>query len=308
MPPQILRGKPVSQLHQSIDAYLERCSGVRRLSEHTVAAYKNDLAQFTVGLGPRYELTSESIRSCLTKVAEDPRYSPSTVRRKIASVRAFLRATDEPLTLETFGTWRLSIRMPKHLPRAIARADLNILLASKGTKRPAPTPTDAITQLCLSLLAATGLRVSELCGLRIGQVALQSGEITVLGKGSRERVVIIANQHIRSALAHHIGSLPDRDDQQAPLFRNGRGRLMSPQCLRLRLHTLRRRLRIAKRITPHMLRHTAATLLLEGGVDIRFVQRLLGHASIATTQIYTNVTDVALRSALARADVMRAFF
>ena len=73
------------------------------------------------------------------------------------------------------------------------------------------------------------------------------------------------------------------------------------------LHTLRKRLRIAKRITPHMLRHTAATLLLEGGVDIRFVQRLLGHASIATTQIYTTVTDVALRSALARADVMRAF-
>lgn len=297
----------MAQLHQTIDAYLERCTSVRRLSEHTVAAYTNDLAQFSAGLGPRYELTSEAIRSCLTKVAEDPHYSPSTVRRKIASARAFLRATNEALALETFGTWRLSIRMPKRLPRAIARTDLNMLLASKGTKRPAPTPEEVTTQLCLSLLAATGLRVSELCGLRIGQVALQSGEITVLGKGSRERVVIIANQHIRSALAHHIALLPDRDNQQAPLFRNGRGRPMSPQCLRLRLHTLRRRLRIGKRITPHMLRHTAATLLLEGGVDIRFVQRLLGHASIATTQIYTNVTDVALRSALARADVMRAF-
>jgi len=297
----------MAQLHQTIEAYLERCSGVRRLSEHTVAAYKNDLAQFAAGLSPHYELTSESIRSCLTKVAEDPRYSPCTVRRKIASARAFLRATNEALALETFGTWRLSIRMPKRLPRAIARTDLNMLLASKGTKRPSLTPAEMTTQLCLSLLAATGLRVSELCGLRIGQVALQSGEITVLGKGSRERVVIIANQHIRSALAHHIALLPDRDNQQAPLFRNGRGRPMSPQCLRLRLHTLRRRLRIGKRITPHMLRHTAATLLLEGGVDIRFVQRLLGHASIATTQIYTNVTDIALRSALARADVMRAF-
>lgn len=297
----------MAQLHHAIDAYLERCSGVRRLSEHTVAAYKNDLAQFAAGLSPHYKLTPDSIRSCLTKVAEDPRYSPCTVRRKIASARAFLRATNEALALETFGTWRLSIRMPKRLPRAIARTDLNLLLASKGTKRPTPTPVEATTQLCLSLLAATGLRVSELCGLRVGQVALQSGEITVLGKGSRERVVIIANQHIRSALAHHIALLPDRDNQQAALFRNGRGRPMSPQCLRLRLHTLRGRLRIGKRITPHMLRHTAATLLLEGGVDIRFVQRLLGHASIATTQIYTNVTDVALRSALARADVMRAF-
>jgi site-specific recombinase XerD len=297
----------LSQLQQSINAFLERCSGVRRLSIHTVAAYKSDLVQFAAILGAHDELTSESVRRCLTKVAEDTRYSPSTVRRKIASVRAFLRATDEVLTLETFGTWRLSIRMPKRLPRAIARTDLNLLLASKGTKRSAPSQTDAITQLCLSLLAATGLRVSELCSLRIGQVVLQSGEITVVGKGSRERVVIITNQHIRNALARHIGSLPDRNDQQAQLFRNVRGRPMSPQCLRLRLHSLRRRLRIGKRITPHMLRHTAATLLLEGGVDIRFVQRLLGHASIATTQIYTNVTDVALRSALARADVMQAF-
>lgn len=295
------------QLHQSIDAYLERCGAVRRLSEHTVAAYKSDLAQFAAGLSPRYELASESIRSYLTRVAEDPDYSPSTVRRKIASVRAFLRNTDEALALKTFGTWRLSIRMPKRLPRAIARTDLNILLTSKCPKQRPPISTDATTQLCLSLLAATGLRVSELCGLRVGQVTLESGEITVLGKGSRERVVIIANQHICDALAHHIGTLPDRNDQQAPLFRNGRGRPMSSQCLRLRLHTLRRRLGIAKRVTPHMFRHTAATLLLEGGVDIRFVQRLLGHASIATTQIYTNVTDVALKSALARADVMQAF-
>jgi site-specific recombinase XerD len=101
-------------------------------------------------------------------------------------------------------------------------------------------------------------------------------------------------------------SLRDRADD-APLFRNQRGTAITPQCVRLRLHALTRGVKIGKRITPHMLRHTAATLLLEGGVDIRFVQRLLGHASIATTQIYTHVTDIALRHALERADVMRAF-
>lgn len=83
---------------------------------------------------------------------------------------------------------------------------------------------------------------------------------------------------------------------------------MTPQCLRLRLHGLVKQTRLSRSVTPHMLRHTAATLLLEGGVDIRFVQRLLGHASIATTQIYTHVSDTALRSALERADVMRAVF
>lgn len=149
--------------------------------------------------------------------------------------------------------------------------------------------------------------MSELCTLRIGQVTSGRGDIKVLGKGSRERVVIIANVRVRKALADYINSLGNAAPE-APLFRNSAGRPLTPQCLRLRLHSIARRSRIGKAITPHMLRHTAATLLLEGGVDIRFVQRLLGHASIATTQIYTHVTDVALRSALERADVMQAVF
>lgn len=293
-------------LQESIEEYLERCRSVRRLSGHTVAAYESDLSQFCVGLTGE-ELSSELIRGRLTRMAENPRYSPSSVRRKIASVRAFLKATDETLALETFGTWRLSIRMPKRLPRAVARTDLNMLLSVRDAKRNGKATIDSTTKLCLSLIAATGLRVSELCGLRVGQVRLPSGEITVFGKGARERVVVLANRDIRDALAHHIKSLPNHDDPQSSLFWNGRGHPLTPQCLRLRLHTLSRRLGIGKRITPHMLRHTAATLLLEGGVDIRFVQRLLGHASIATTQIYTHVTDTALRSALTRADVMKAF-
>jgi integrase/recombinase XerD len=159
----------------------------------------------------------------------------------------------------------------------------------------------------LNLLAATGLRVSELCSLKVGDVRNQSGEITVSGKGARERVVIIANQTVRKSLARYVEAKWRASDLEAALFLNSRGRPMTPQCLRLRLHGLVRRSSIAKPITPHMLRHTAATLLLEGGVDIRFVQRLLGHASIATTQIYTHVTDIALRNALERADVMRPF-
>ena len=100
-------------------------------------------------------------------------------------------------------------------------------------------------------------------------------------------------------------TIPDKDDTTKALFRNRRNSPLSSQCLRLRLHALTKRITIPRTITPHMLRHTAATLLLEGGVDIRFVQKLLGHASIATTQIYTHVTDRALRSALEKADVMR---
>ena len=134
-----------------------------------------------------------------------------------------------------------------------------------------------------------------------------TGEIKVFGKGARERIAVIANKRVRANLARHLKERTKRAGSEAPLFLNRRGRPLTPQCLRLRLHALASRSEVGRVVTPHMLRHTAATLLLEGGVDIRFVQRLLGHASIVTTQIYTHVTDLALRSALERADVMRAF-
>lgn len=295
----------MSELQDHIDRYLEVCRTVRRLAAHTVSAYESDLADFSARLGSGEEFTSVSVQKGLTRIAEDPRLAAATVKRRIATVRAFLRATNEVLAMETFGSWKLTIKMPKRLPRAIPRNELSALLnwGSAGKI----TSAESTTYLCLALLAATGLRVSELCALSLGQIRPDTGEVAVLGKGSRERVVIIANQRARRAIASYIRALPNSEDLQAPLFRNGRGRRMTPQCLRLRLHALTRRAKIRRSITPHMLRHTAATLLLEGGVDIRFVQRLLGHASIATTQIYTQVTDVALRNALERADVMRTF-
>jgi integrase/recombinase XerD len=332
----------VSDLNLQIASYLEHCRNVRRLSPHTIAAYAGDLSQFAVALAavtlnasspePRADTpaplrgavldpppasssasparpadsapsSAARIRAALTRIAEDKRLAPRTVKRRIAAIRAFLRATDPALALETFATWKLAIRAPVPLPRAIARPELKSLL--KRAEIEGPQASRATTRLCLNLLAATGLRVSELCALTIGSVGADCGELTVRGKGARERVVAIVNAGLRQALAAHIRALPDASEPQPPLFRNTRGRPLTPQCLRLRLHALTRRARIGRRITPHMMRHTAATLLLEGGVDIRFVQRLLGHASIATTQIYTHVSDTALRSALARADVMR---
>jgi site-specific recombinase XerD len=296
----------MSELRNRIARYLLECRGVRRLSDHTVAAYENDLGQFAASISKKEPMTAEIIIECLRKIAEDERLAPRTIKRRVASIRAFLRATYEPLALDAFGRWKLSVRTPVQLPRSIARPELSRLLKPSVSEGKCGRGADT-TYLCLNLLAATGLRVSELCSLKVGSVRTQSGEITVSGKGARERVVIIANTAVRRAVDAHIRSLPDSNALVTPLFRNSRGRPLTPQCLRLRLHSLTRRAQLERRITPHMLRHTAATLLLEGGVDIRFVQRLLGHASIATTQIYTHVTDLALRKALERADVMRSF-
>ena len=295
------------ELQSQVTAYLERCRNVRRLSPHTVAAYENDLSQFIAAVGVHKSCDSTSIRRCLLGFAENRRLAPRTVKRRVAAVRAFFRATDEALALETFGSWKLPIRAPTRLPRAISRSDLTALLRVPSRKSSSSEAGWRTTQLCLRLLAATGLRVSELCSLRTGSVRIQTGEILVSGKGARERVVMIVNTDVREELANFVGRLPSSNTPDSALFCNRRGRPLTPQCLRLRLHRLVRQSDLAQKITPHMLRHTAATLLLEGGVDIRFVQRLLGHASIATTQIYTHVTDLALRSALERADVMREF-
>jgi integrase/recombinase XerD len=290
-------------LHGRIAGYVEHCRSVRRLSDHTVAAYESDLLQFSTMLGHACDWSVDEVRRTLTRIAENADLAPTTVKRKVASVRAFVKAVDGSLALQTFGNWKLAIKMPKRLPKAIPRSELKALLMHR--ERPS-TVIDETTRFCVELFAATGLRISELCALTVGQIRPQSGEIAVLGKGARERVVIVANKEVRKSLERHVRSRLGAGIE-APLFLNSRGRPLSSQCLRLRLHALRRHLRIANRITPHMLRHTAATLLLEGGVDIRFVQRLLGHASIATTQIYTHVSDTALRGALERADVMGAF-
>src|ERR1700753_67062 len=114
------------ELGELIDQYVDRCRDARRLSAHTVAAYENDLRQFRATVEMQPKLTADAVRACLTRMAEDPNLSPATVRRRVASVRAFLRVVNETLALETFGTWRLAIRMPKRLPKAISRSDLDV--------------------------------------------------------------------------------------------------------------------------------------------------------------------------------------
>jgi integrase/recombinase XerD len=285
-------------LQERVGRYLDDCRNIRRLSGHTISAYKNDLEKFAAVLPTGRRLTPADIRGRLTELAEDRSIAASTVKRRIASIRAFLKSVDNSLAVKTFNAWKLKQRAPVRLPKSIPKAELGFLLRSA-----AALGTDS-TFLCISLLAATGLRVSELCALRRRDVHVETGEIKVFGKGARERIVIVANSAVRTALANYIRAIESPSPEE-PLFRNSRGRPLSTQCLRLRLHSLVKHSGAARPVTPHMLRHTAATLLLEGGVDIRFVQRLLGHASISTTQIYTHVSNAALRSALEKADVMR---
>ena len=291
----------MTKIQSLIDNYLELCRCERRLSPHTLRAYAVDLRQFAAGMNA---ISASRIQERIAEIARNRRFGPRTVKRKLASVRAFLRATRPDLALSVFRGRQISVRIPLSLPRTVARRDLRKLFDVSSKSR--QNGDDATTAICIRLMTATGLRVSELCALKAGHINLETGEIRVAGKGSRERVAVIPNEQLRYQVAEHLRQRGAGSDN-IPLFVNSRGQQLTPQCLRLRLHAVARRANLALKVTPHMLRHTAATLLLEEGVDTRFVQRLLGHASIATTQIYTHVSDVALRTALERANVMQSF-
>jgi site-specific recombinase XerD len=152
-------------------------------------------------------------------------------------------------------------------------------------------------------MMSTGIRVGELCKLRIDDVSPDGEMLRIHGKGSRDRMAYVTDENLRNDLRKFLEERRRQGTGNA-LFINRYGSPMRPQSIRSKLRRIATEVGLTRRVTPHMLRHTAATLLIETGVDIRFVQRLLGHSSIATTEIYTHVSNEALRTTLERADIL----
>nr|WP_279391819.1 tyrosine-type recombinase/integrase [Shimia aestuarii] len=156
------------------------------------------------------------------------------------------------------------------------------------------------------MLIVTGLRISELTNVRIRDVSQDGGQILVRGKGNKERIVFVPNHELQEDVRRHSEVRRRKSSVAAPLFLNTEGRRLRSATFRKRLRALSKRLDIEPHLTPHRFRHSAATLLIEEGIDIRTVQALLGHASLRTTEIYMRVSNYALRRAMERADVLRA--
>ncbi|MXZ03606.1 MAG: tyrosine-type recombinase/integrase, partial [Chloroflexi bacterium] len=199
-------------------------------------------------------------------------------------------------------------------PRPVDRATLGagfrsaqrIVQLSPGEKPSTlrEIPALQITGLIVRLLTVTGLRIGELTSLHVCDVTGTATQIRVRGKGDRERIVYVANDRLQTDFRRFWEIRCDMAGSQAWLFTNAKGDRLTSQAFRKRLRTLSKSLRIEPHLTPHQFRHSAATMLIEEGVDIRLVQRLLGHASIATTEIYTKVSDNSLSSAVATADTL----
>ena len=308
------------------NAFLEHCKYSRSLSPHTVSAYDQDLSDFLRFCGSQTRLQDigeERITGFLRDLTRQRGLSAATAKRRLACLRTFFRWLKRRKVIagSPFDDLELSIPAPRRLPKVLSRPEIQRLSAAaqqarralpaerpgRGVAKPAARDSrgaGATTYLAILLMTATGIRVGELVNIRIGEVCLAEGSIRIRGKGNRERTVFLSNRALVGAIETHVEARPATACAHDRLFANTRGDPLSTQALRQRLRKVAKAAAIERRVTPHMFRHTAATLLIEEGVDIRFVQRLLGHASISTTEIYTHISDASLKNALHQADTI----
>ena len=198
--------------------------------------------------------------------------------------------------MSPFAEVQIQVRIPTRLPRCLSRQDVAALLS-------AADEIDSTTRLSLRLLLTTGVRVGELVHIRVSDVDTQQQTVRIFGKGSRERQVFLPCKELAEDVQSYTSTRRYSAASDDHLLQNRRGRPMSTAAIRRRVRILGQTAGLSRKVTPHMLRHTAATGLLEAGVDIRLVQRLLGHHSISTTQIYTHVSDAVLKAAVVNANV-----
>ena len=290
-------------LGRQIDAYLSYALAEQGLASRTIEAYHRDLddfARFLRGRGTSRpdEVTRAAVTLYLVSLRRAGR-APATVRRRTAAVRAFYRYLLREQVVTHDPTLDLgAAKLPRRLPNVLTVDEVDRLLAA-----PAPTTPEGLRdRAILELMYSSGLRVSELVALDIGDVDLNAELVRCVGKGSKERFVPVGSRAVTALLAYQRRGRPILARRRTPraLFLSRRGRLTRQACWQLiRRHA--RRAGITRRVSPHVLRHSFATHLLEGGADLRAVQEMLGHASIGTTQVYTHVSRERVRAVYGRA-------
>ncbi len=229
------------------------------------------------------------------------RYSVSTVSRKVAAARSFFNFLfAEGVTPESLVGWLKQPKEEHHLPHTLSKMEVNALLDSVAEEE---TPLGLRDWALLEILYATGLRATEVVDLKIGDVDFERGAVRCMGKGNKERIIPL-HQKARDVLSHYIEQgraflLRDRNEQH--IFLNHNGASLTRQGVWFILRQCATEVGLEDKVTPHTLRHTFATHLLDGGADLRELQQFLGHANITTTQIYTEVSSRRKREAYNRA-------
>jgi len=297
------------ELEALLSSYLRHLRGQRNLAEHTVRAYRTDLLNLFTHLGRLGidSLDSVDLRALRSWLAKQHTLGQArtTLQRRAAAARVFFAwaretgqiATDPAANLRSPKVSRI---LPPTLEAATAAQMLDAAAATIGEPRGPIAVRDAAV---LEVLYATGIRVSELCGLDMADLDRDRQVIRVFGKGSKERTVPVGAPAVRAVDVWLEKARPQlvTGESGEAMFLGERGKRIDPRVARRVVHRSLQMTPGAPDLGPHGLRHAMATHLLEGGADLRSVQEMLGHASLATTQIYTHVTNERLRSAFEQA-------
>jgi site-specific recombinase XerD len=285
----------------SAAAYVSRLKAVRDPSAHTLKAYESDLRDYAGFLARRRALCPrepETLVAYAEHLIGERRAAPRTLRRRMACLRGFYKdlVRSGAIARSPFAGLDMQLPRPRSLPRALTRRETRLL--ADAAWRACRAGVGGAFPVAVLLLISVGLRVGELVQLRSDDFDPESGALRVRGKGRRERCVFVVDKQLRARIGALAAARP-----RALLF-SSPDTSWSTQSVRRSLRRFAAAAGVERAVTPHMLRHTCATLLLEDGVDLRFLQRLLGHENIATTAIYAHVGDAGLRRALANAGLL----
>ena len=296
------KGVVTMNLQDRVEQYLEYCIYRKELDFKTVKAYRIDLKQY-FSFVCCDDLEKETIESYITDLHK--KYKQKTVKRKIASVKAFYSYLEEEEMLDQNPFRKIKVKFKETiaLPRIIPREEIEQLLnymyaylnGLSGTRYKYCLRDVAVVELFF----ATGARVYEISNIRNDSINLNSGLIRIMGKGGKERYIQISNEAVLEILRKYYAENEKEIKKNGYFFVNNRGNRYTEQSIRLMLRKYTKKAGIETKITPHMFRHSFATYLIEEGVDVSCVQQILGHSSIKTTQIYIHI------AAKKQADILR---
>lgn len=310
----------MNSVEQLVDDFTFHCKYEKNLNDKTIKAYKIDLNQFiafvkltTINTG--IKAIDKKILKKYLKVLSI-RYKTKTIKRKIATIKAFFNYIEfeDMIAKNPFRKIRIKIKEEKQLPKTI---DIQVIKkifsyiyqqAEALNNRIGSNYRTLIRDIAvLELLFSTGMRVSELCNLKVSDTNLKMGILIINGKGNRERVIPICSNEAHNALKKYYIEFQNHIETDGYLFINRLKNRLSEQSVRFMIKKYTRQIDKSLNITPHMFRHSIATLLLENEVDIRYIQDLLGHSSINTTQIYLQVNKASQRKIIAAKHPRKSF-
>ena len=285
------------QFDLKVNQYLNFCFHRKNLDKKTIKSYSIDLKQFeNFNNENNFDWQSKSAIEIYIESLHT-QFQPKSVKRKIASIKAFFHylELEEILEINPFHKIQIKYKEPFILPKTIPLKNIETIISFaylnyKKANTNYAKKTRLRNALILELLFATGMRISELCTLKIEQIDLTEYIIKIYGKGSKERLIQICNHNVQELLQKYIKERAQDISNNDYLLINRLHNRLSEQSVRNMITNYAKQSGITLHITPHMFRHSFATLLLEEDVDIRYIQQMLGHSSITTTQIYTHTS------------------